>query len=153
MPWGYPQIYCRRKYVNLFRPVPTPKGSLLYSFKLSVGQVAFTDRLIFTNEAIASFLPTNDVCLNFLYYAAFLIEYNANTNIYGAHILNQQLIKNAHIVNPPIDEQHEIAKYLDSKCLEIDAIVFCKKQQIETLSRYKKSLIYEYVTGKKEVPA
>lgn len=142
-----------RKYVNLFRPVPTPKGSLLYSFKLSVGQVAFTDRLIFTNEAIASFLPTNDVCLNFLYYAAFLIEYNANTNIYGAHILNQQLIKNAHIVNPPIDEQHEIAKYLDSKCLEIDAIVFCKKQQIETLSRYKKSLIYEYVTGKKEVPA
>ena len=50
----------------------------------------------------------------------------------------------------PLYEQQEIAKYLDSKCSEIDSIISSKKQQLETLTAYKKSLI---VTGKKEVPA
>lgn len=54
---------------------------------------------------------------------------------------------------PPIDEQKNIATYLDSKCEEIESIIAIKKKQMETLSSYKKSLIYEYVTGKKEVPA
>ena len=52
---------------------------------------------------------------------------------------------------PPIDEQQEIADYLDNKCAEIEQIIADKKSQIETLDGYKKSLIYEYVTGKKEV--
>lgn len=51
---------------------------------------------------------------------------------------------------PPIDEQKNIATYLDSKCEEIESIIAIKKKQMETLSSYKKSLIYEYVTGKKE---
>lgn len=53
---------------------------------------------------------------------------------------------------PPIDEQKNIATYLDSKCEEIESIIAIKKKQMETLGSYKKSLIYEYVTGKKEVP-
>ena len=53
---------------------------------------------------------------------------------------------------PPLDEQKAIAEYLDRKCAEIDKIIAYKKAQIETLDEYKKSLIYEYVTGKKEVP-
>lgn len=48
-------------------------------------------------------------------------------------------------------EQQQIVKYLDHKCSEIDSIISSKKQQLETLAEYKKSLIYEYVTGKKEV--
>ena len=52
---------------------------------------------------------------------------------------------------PPLDEQQEIADYLDNKCVEIESIIADKKSQIETLDGYKKSLIYEYVTGKKEV--
>ncbi len=52
---------------------------------------------------------------------------------------------------PPLDEQQEIADYLDNKCAEIEQIIADKKLQIETLDGYKKSLIYEYVTGKKEV--
>ena len=52
---------------------------------------------------------------------------------------------------PPNEEQAEIADYLDKKCAEIDATIAEKKEQIEVLERYKKSLIYEYVTGKKEV--
>lgn len=53
---------------------------------------------------------------------------------------------------PPLDEQQQIADYLDSKCSEIDAIIADKKRQLDILADYKKSLIYEYVTGKKEVP-
>lgn len=53
---------------------------------------------------------------------------------------------------PPLDEQQQIADYLDSKCSEIDAIIADKKRQLDILAEYKKSLIYEYVTGKKEVP-
>lgn len=53
----------------------------------------------------------------------------------------------------PLDEQKEIADYLDKKCHEIDIIIKQKKEQLELLDEYKKSLIYEYVTGKKEVPA
>lgn len=52
---------------------------------------------------------------------------------------------------PPLDEQQGIADYLDNKCAEIEQIIADKKTQIETLDGYKKSLIYEYVTGKKEV--
>ena len=53
----------------------------------------------------------------------------------------------------PIEEQKEIAKYLNGHVYEIDAVLMDKKAQLETLEEYKKSLIYEYVTGKKEVPA
>lgn len=49
-------------------------------------------------------------------------------------------------------EQSKIVSYLDSKCSEIDAIIADKKRQRGILAEYKKSLIYEYVTGKKEVP-
>lgn len=51
-----------------------------------------------------------------------------------------------------IKEQSEIVQYIDKKCSEIDALISDKKKQLEILAEYKKSLIYEYVTGKKEVP-
>ena len=54
---------------------------------------------------------------------------------------------------PPCLEQQEIAAYLDTKCAEIDRIIAKKEQLIEELGSYRKSLIYEYVTGKKEVTA
>ena len=52
---------------------------------------------------------------------------------------------------PSYEEQKVIASFLDSKCSEIDCIIADKQKQIETLAEYRKSLIYEYVTGKKEV--
>lgn len=60
--------------------------------------------------------------------------------------------KRIHVPFPPLEEQQQIADYLDSKCSEIDAIIADKKRQRGILAEYKKSLIYEYVTGKKEVP-
>ena len=58
---------------------------------------------------------------------------------------------NTYIPYPPIDEQKSIAEYLDRKCAGIDACIEEKKQQISVLETYKKSIIFEYVTGKKEV--
>lgn len=52
---------------------------------------------------------------------------------------------------PPIYEQQKIADYLDKKCSDIDKLISLKLHEIETLKEYKKSLIYECVTGKKEV--
>ena len=54
---------------------------------------------------------------------------------------------------PPVEVQESIATYLDKKCTEINACIDDKQRQLEVLEEYKKSLIYEYVTGKKEMPA
>lgn len=57
------------------------------------------------------------------------------------------------VFEPTIEEQNAIVAYLKEKCDEIDLAIAEKKQQIETIEEYKKSLIFEYVTGKKEVQA
>lgn len=68
----------------------------------------------------------------------------------GQWDLPSEALNNTIILLPPIDEQQEIADYLDNKCAEIEQIIADKKSQIETLDGFKKSLIYEYVTGKRE---
>ena len=65
--------------------------------------------------------------------------------------LSMEDLGNFTIIVPNTTEQQQIADYLDRKCAEIDELVAVKQQKIETLKEYKKSLIYEYVTGKKEV--
>lgn len=56
-----------------------------------------------------------------------------------------------YFIVPPITEQKEIADYLDTKCAEIDRLIAKKEQLVKELESYKKSLIYEVVTGKREV--
>ena len=65
--------------------------------------------------------------------------------------LGQDLLKGTPIVLPPLDEQKEIANYLDKKVKNIDDIINEKTGLIEDLKAYKKSLIYEVVTGKKRI--
>lgn len=60
-------------------------------------------------------------------------------------------ILNFHIPVPPLNEQQTIANYLDQKCSEIDELISIKQQKIEKLKDYKKSLIFECVTGKRKV--
>ena len=69
----------------------------------------------------------------------------------GRWRLQTSAFNNFMIPVPPLDEQKEIAEYLDNKITEIDCIIADKQKQIETIEEYKKSLIFEYVTGKKEV--
>lgn len=65
--------------------------------------------------------------------------------------LGQDLLKSMPVLVPPKDEQKQITDYLDSKCKAIDESIEKKQQIIEKLTEYKKSLIYECVTGKKEI--
>lgn len=129
------------EYIEHFNPAKVLKGSLLYSFKLSVGQVAFADRDIYTNEAIASFIDNDNVNLNYLYYSSILIKYNANENIYGAKLLNQDLIKNSITIFPPLSEQGHIANYLDKKCEKLNKLIEGNKKIINLLEDYKVAII------------
>ena len=66
--------------------------------------------------------------------------------------LNYSEFSRLMVFEPSYDEQVAIANHLDAKCTEIDDTIAQKQEQLSTLEAYKKSLIYEYVTGKKEVP-
>lgn len=65
--------------------------------------------------------------------------------------INQEELGNTIFPIPPLHEQQAIADYLDTKCTEIDNLIAKKEQFLKEIETYKKSLIYEYVTGKKEV--
>lgn len=65
--------------------------------------------------------------------------------------LSQELLKKLPVLLPPLEEQEKIAIYLDEKCFEIDNLIIKKQKLIANLELYKKSLIYECVTGKKEI--
>ncbi|OFE43854.1 restriction endonuclease subunit S [Acinetobacter towneri] len=125
----------------------TPKGSLMYSFKLSVGTVSFAGCDMYTNEAIASFLHSAKLPLSYLYYALpkFVIE-NASTNIYGANILNQELIRNALLVKIPYIEAEKIANFLDHETAKIDHLIEKQQQLIELLKEKRQAVISHAVT-------
>ena len=69
----------------------------------------------------------------------------------GQWDLSAEDLENTTVIIPPLEEQTAISMYLDKKCSDIDTCVETKKEQITTLEAYKKSIIFEYVTGKKEV--
>lgn len=66
--------------------------------------------------------------------------------------LAASFVKKQRIPLPSLNEQNAITSFIDEKCSAIDATIADKQRQLETLNEYKKSLIFEYVTGKKEVP-
>jgi type I restriction enzyme S subunit len=126
--------------------VCSPPGSLLFSFKLSVGQVSIAGMPLFTNEAIATFLPTDDYVVAWAFYAfpAFIPE-NCATNIYGAKLLNQQRINDATLVVPLIEEQQAIADYLDTETARIDALMGEKERLIVLLKEHRQSVASDAV--------
>jgi type I restriction enzyme S subunit len=90
------------------------------------------------------------------------VEYYCKSDVFCSEIeklsygivypaINESILINIKIILPPLAEQQEIAAYLDDKIKATDDIIADKRQSIETMRAYKKSLIYEYVTGKKRV--
>jgi len=135
------------KAIGDFQPEIVPKGSLLYSFKLSVGKVAFVSKPVYTNEAIFAVKPAEGLALDFFYYSLPMqIIINANENIYGAKILNQELIKNTDILLPSREDQTAIANYLDRKTAEIDELIAQKERLIELYEEEKTAIINQAVT-------
>lgn len=124
-----------------------PKGSLLYSFKLSVGKMAFADKDLFTNEAIFSIFPDDEINLNYYYYLLDrILIHNSNENIYGAKILNQELIKASKLIVPSKEEQTTISNYLDQKTTQIDDLIAKKERLIQLLEEERTAIINQAVT-------
>ncbi len=138
------------KAIRDYRPRISKKNSLVFSFKLSIGKTAILKNNIYTNEALATFEKNKKNNIRYLYYIApIFIPKNAKENIYGAKILNQRLINDALLLKPPKQEQQKIATFLGYKTAEIDEIINKKESLIDSLEKYKKSVITEAVTNGK----
>lgn len=125
----------------------SPAGSLLFSFKLSIGQVSFAARDMYTNEAIATFRGSQALALAFAYYALPLfLSQNAAENIYGAKLLNQQLMREAAFALPNVEEQMAIASFLDRETSKIDALIAEQEKLIILLAEKRQATISHAVT-------
>lgn len=134
------------------------KGNVIFARYATIGTVCFVDseKQLLVSYACLTVKANELIKGGFLFYYfksnAFLEEVSqyVKSNTQG-NIGKESLIR-AKIVVPKLKEQTQIISYLDSKCSEIDAVIADKKRQLDILTDYKKSLIYECVTGKKEVP-
>lgn len=119
----------------------------------SIGNIAISRIAACVNQACCCLRPNARNNLNYMYYFLKASTDNFKSKAMGAVLQNisQEKIKNQDFLVPPIAEQQQIADYLDEKCKNIDNRVQKRKQQLEWLKEYKKSLIFDYVTGKKRV--
>lgn len=129
---------------------------IIFCLRGSVGKCAINRTL--SCGTVASSLATirpKDIYPEYLLY--FLLSNIASTqttifmNGTCAANLSAESVGNYYITLPISAEQKEIANYLDAKCAEIDGLIAKKEQLVKELESYKKSLIYEVVTGKREV--
>ena len=120
----------------------------------SVGNISISKIDAYTNQACCAIKINEKNFLKFIYYYLKAAQESMLSKAIGGTQPNisQIIIKNLETIIPPQAEQQAIANYLDDKCAKIDAVIADKQAQLETLAAYKKSLIYEYVTGKKSVP-
>lgn len=132
-----------------------PVGSLIFvGIGASAGKIGYATVEGYSNQQITSLIPKNDKCYSkFCYYYMIADRKRIRDNAFFTTlpIINNTYLSGVKTLLPSIDEQQEIASYLDSKCSEIDNLIAVKQQKIETLKEYKKSIIFECVTGKKEV--
>ena len=104
-----------------------------------------------------NYQPKSDTNSNYYHYLFRTKRFNGECYRYGRGIMMMRWrtysteFSSISIPVPPIEEQQQIADYLDKKCEQIDRLIAIKQQKIEKIQQYKKSIIYEYVTGKKEV--
>ena len=131
-----------------------PKGTLTMTIAANVGDAAILGFDAFFPDSVVGFIPNADINDEYLYYIfkAMKPEF-VRTAIKSTQLnLNVERIRDLFVpVVVQKSEQLEIAEYLNTKCADIDALIAKKQQYLAEIENYKKSLIYEYVTGKKEV--
>ena len=131
-----------------------PKGTLTMTIAANVGDAAILGFDAFFPDSVVGFIPNADINDEYLYYIfkAMKPEF-VRTAIKSTQLnLNGERIRDLFVpVVVQKSEQLEIAEYLNTKCADIDALIAKKQQYLTEIENYKKSLIYEYVTGKKEV--
>ena len=130
----------------------TPKGTLIMSFKLTIGKVAVLGIDAFHNEAIISIFPRNDVNNIFRDYLMKILPYSANQgNIYGAikgNTLNKKSLADLLIPLPPIKEQNRIIEKIDQAFSVLDTIDELQARYADNLTALKSKLIDAAIQGK-----
>lgn len=131
-----------------------PKGTLTMTIAANVGDVAILNFDAYFPDSVVGFIPNKNIRTLYLFYifSAMKDEFT-RTAIKSTQLnLNIDRVKETFIpVTLNVNEQCEIENYLESKCAEIDGLIAKKEQLVKELENYKKSLIYEVVTGKREV--
>lgn len=138
----------------------TPQVNDIYMIKsgATTGRVAYVDTDIKFNiwSPLAVFRANEErTYFKYLFYYLQSDAYQKEVQLgwtYGTQQnIGMRTLEALKVLLPSIEEQKEIANHLDKKCAEIDAIIAKKTDLLEEMESYKKSMIYEYVTGKKEV--
>ena len=135
---------------HLFR-----KGAILYSkVRPALNKVAIAP---FDGLCSADMYPiSTDQNVKWLVYymlsATFTEQVSVSTNRVKMPKLNKEELGKMDVVLPPKEDQDAVVNYLDTKTAEIDALIASKERQVELLREYRKSIIFEAVTGKFKVP-
>ena len=132
-----------------------PNTVMIIGIGGTAGKIGFTTSECSCNQQITAVKPNNELLSKYLmYWMISNTKILKDTALYTTlPIINNQTIGEFLLIMPEtISEQSEIVAYLDEKTAAIDSLIQKKEQLITELEAYKKSLIYEYVTGKKEVP-
>ena len=135
------------------------KGDILFTTEAPLGEVALVDQ---EKIALAQRIIKFRVCKNIL--SNVYLKYWINSSGFQfflktlstgstAEGIKASKIFMLPVLLPPLSEQQRIADYLDAKCARIDALLEEKEKLLDRLAEYKKSLIFECVTGKREVSA
>ena len=130
-----------------------PSGSIIFSKRAPIGTVAITKTELCTNQGCLSCVPKVNANSDYCYYV--MSAFTEQFNLFGTGTTFKEIsyndFRSFKVPFPPLDEQKEIAAYLDEKTAAIDSLIAKKNQLVTELESLKKSLIFEYVTGKKEV--
>ena len=131
-----------------------PKDSIIFTKRAPIGTVATSSEELCTNQGCLGLIPKNSEVDTKFFYFVFSV-FQEFFELYGSGTtfkeISASVFSNLRFVCPSIKEQKSIAEHLDDVCLRINSVIKSKQQQLTTLADYKKSLIFEYVTGKKEV--
>lgn len=130
-----------------------PEGSIIFSKRAPVGTVAINSIPLCTNQGCLSCIPNSTANSEYFYYAmsVFTEQFELFSSGTTFKEISATTFANFAMVYPPMEEQVEIAQYLTAKCSELDSIRNEKQRLIEDTEVYKRSLIYETVTGKRKV--
>jgi type I restriction enzyme S subunit len=116
------------------------------------GYVKYSEgKRFISDNALIMRITSQSVSYNYLYYVLVAAELSRLNTSTAQPLITATKVYNVNIPIPPLDEQQSIVNHLDTKCTEIDNLISIKLSKIDSLKEYKKSIIYEYVTGKKEV--
>ena len=148
----------KRDYLSLSKKNKSQIGDVVFARYATIGTVCYIDlnKNFLVSYACLTIKPKKHILGKYLYYYLKSNDfYNEAMGIINANTqgnIGKESLRNVGIVLPNLQLQEKIINFLDSKCADIDAAIASKQKQLDVLKEYKKSLIYEYVTGKKEVP-